>query len=129
MKIVISVPRLGKAVQKEISDDEASIFIGRKIGDIVDLTPIGLEGYKVKITGGTDKDGFPMRPDVHGTGRKRVLLSKGPGVRGLKKGQRIRKTVRGNTVAEDIEQLNVVIVEEGNPPAEELVGGGEAQTG
>ncbi len=127
MKLVISVPRTGRAFQKEISEEEARMFYGLKIGDVVDLSPLGLKGYKAKITGGTDKDGFPMRPDVHGTGRKRVLLSGGPGVRGLKKGERVRKTVRGNVVAEDIEQLNLVIVEEGETPVEELMGGGEGE--
>ncbi len=125
MKLVISIPKTGRAFQKEIGDEEARMFYGLKIGDTVDLSPLGLKGYKAKITGGTDKDGFPMRPDVHGTGRKKVLLSGGPGVRGLKKGERVRKTVRGNTVAEDIEQLNLVIVEEGETPIEELMGGGQ----
>ena len=129
MKLVISVPKTGKAFQKEISDEEAKMFYGLKIGDVVDLSPLGFKGYKAKITGGTDKDGFPMRPDVHGTGRKKVLLSKGPGVRKLKKGERVRKTVRGNVVAEDIEQLNLVIVEEGETPIEELMGGGKEESG
>ncbi len=128
MKLVISDPKTGKAFQREIGE-EASMFYGLKIGDEVDLSPIGLTGYKAKITGGTDRDGFPMRPDVHGTGRKKVLLSGGPGVRRLKKGERVRKTVRGNTVAEDIEQLNLVITTHGEKPLEELIGGGEAQTG
>ncbi len=129
MKLVISVPKTGKAFQREIGDEEAKMFYGLKIGDVVDLSPLGFKGYKAKITGGTDKDGFPMRPDVHGTGRKKVLLSKGPGVRGLKKGERVRKTVRGNVVAEDIEQLNLVIVEEGETPIEELMGGGKEESG
>ncbi len=123
MKLVISVPKTGRAFQKEIGEEEARMFYGLKIGDEVDLSPLGLKGYRARITGGTDKDGFPMRPDVHGTGRKKVLLSGGPGVRKLKKGERVRKTVRGNTVAEDIEQLNLVIVKEGETPIEELLGG------
>ncbi len=129
MKLVISIPRLGKAFQREISPQEAQMFYGLKIGDEVDLSPLGLKGYRARITGGTDRDGFPMRPDVHGIGRKRVLLSGGPGIRGLKKGERRRKTVRGNTVAEDIEQLNLVVIQEGETPAEELVKKDEAQTG
>lgn len=129
MKLVISIPRLGRAFQKEITPEEAQMFYGLKIGDEVDLSPLGLKGYKAKITGGTDRDGFPMRPDVHGTGRKKVLLSGGPGIRGLKKGERKRKTVRGNIVAEDIEQLNLVVVQEGEIPAEELVKKDETQTG
>ncbi len=132
MKLVISDPKTGKAYQKELSEEEAQMFYGKKIGDKIDLSPIGLKGYVVEIRGGTDKDGFPMRPDVHGVGRKRVLISSGPGVRKLKKGERRRKTVRGNTVAEDIAQLNVKVVEYGERPLEEILGGkeeGEAQAG
>ncbi len=129
MKLVISVPKTGRAFQKEIGEEEARMFYGLKIGDEVDLSPLGLKGYRARITGGTDKDGFPMRPDVHGTGRKKVLLSGGPGVRKLKKGERVRKTVRGNTVAEDIEQLNLVIVKEGETPIEELLGGSPEEGG
>ncbi len=130
MKLVISDPKTGKAYQKEISDEEAQIFIGKKIGDEVDLSPIGLSGYVAVIRGGTDKDGFPMRPDVHGTGRKSVLIGSGPGIRkkSLKyKGERRRKTVRGNTVAEDIAQLNLKIVKEGKQKLEEIFGGGEGE--
>ncbi len=123
MKLVISDPKTGKAYSLET---EGSMFYGLKIGDEVDLSPLGLNGYRARITGGSDKDGFPMRFDVHGTGRKRVLLSKGPGVRGLKKGMRVRKTVRGNTVDADIAQLNLVIVQHGEKPLEEIVGGSEA---
>ncbi len=131
MKLVISDPKTGKAYQKELSEEESQMFYGRKIGDEIDLSPIGLTGYVVKITGGTDRDGFPMRPDVHGTGRKRVLLSAGPGVRGLKKGERKRKTVRGNVVAEDIAQLNVKVIKYGEKPLEEIFGAkeGEAEAG
>ncbi len=131
MKLVISDPKTGKAYQKEISDQDAQLFFGKKIGEVVDLSPLGLAGYKAEIRGGTDKDGFPMRKDVHGTGRKSVLIGSGPGIRkrSLKyKGERRRKTVRGNVVAEDIAQLNLKIVEHGQKPLEEIFGGeGEAQ--
>lgn len=130
MKLVISDPNTGKAYQKEISDEEAQLFFGKKIGDEVDLSPIGLSGYVAVIRGGTDKDGFPMRKDVHGTGRKSVLIGSGPGIRkkNLKyKGERRRKTVRGNTVAEDIAQLNLKIVKYGERALEEIFGGGEGE--
>jgi len=131
MKLVISDPKTGKAYQKEISDAEAEALYGKKIGDEVDLSPFGLSGYVAIIRGGTDNAGFPMRPDVHGTGHKKVLIGSGVGIskKSLKyKGERRRKTVRGNTVAEDIAQLNLKIVKYGNKPLEEIFGGeGEAQ--
>ena len=134
MKIVISDPKTGRAYQRELSDEEARLFYGKKIGEEVDLSPIGLSGYVAVIRGGTDRDGFPMRKDVHGTGRKAVLIGSGPGIRkkSLKyKGERRRKTVRGNTVAEDIAQLNLKIVKYGEKKLEEIFGvsEGEAQAG
>lgn len=134
MKIVISDPKTGRAYQKEVSDEEAQIFYRKRIGEEVDLTPVGLPGYVAVIRGGTDKDGFPMRSDVHGTGRKAVLIGSGPGIRkrNLKyRGERRRKTVRGNTVAEDIAQLNIKIVKYGEKKLEEIFGvsEGEAQAG
>lgn len=120
-KVVISDPKSGKAKQIELSGDKANAFLGKKIGDVIDGSVIGLAGYKLKITGGTDKDGFPMRPDVHGAVRKRVLLSTGPGFKPRRPGERRRKTVRGNTISEDIVQINTVIVEYGEKSLEELL--------
>ncbi len=113
-KIVISDPKTRKAWQ--IEKDVPSLT-GLKIGDKFDGALIGLPGFTLQITGGTDKDGFPMRPDLPGTGRKRVLLSRGPGFHPKKKGMRKRKTVRGNVISSDIAQVNVKIVEgEGDIP-------------
>jgi len=119
-KVVVS-DKDGKSYQLEV---ETSALIGKKIGDVIDGSIIGLEGYKLKITGGSDKCGFPMRPDIPGTGVKRVLLSKGPGYRPKEKGVRKRKSVRGNTISEDIVQVNTKIVEYGEKPITELIGQG-----
>ena len=47
-----------------------------------------------------------MRNDVHGAARKRVLLSKGVGLPDAKTGDRVRKLIRGNTISEEIYQIN-----------------------
>ncbi len=120
-KIVISDPKTRKAYQKEI-DQKISGLLGKKIGDKVSGTPFGLTGYELEITGGSDKDGFPMRRDVEGTARKRIILSSGPGFRPKKKGQRKRKSVRGNTISSEIVQVNLKIVGYGQKPIEELLG-------
>ncbi len=126
MKVVIGT-KSGKAYQITLTEEQAKALVGLKIGDKFNGELIGLPGYELEITGGTDKDGFPMRPDLPGTGRARLLLSSGPGYVPREKGVRRRKMVRGNTVALDIAQLNVKVVKEGSKPIEELLGKEEAQ--
>ncbi|MDN5321038.1 MAG: small subunit ribosomal protein S6e [Thermococcaceae archaeon] len=120
-KLVISDPKSGIAKQVEITGAEAEKLIGLRIGDEIEAKELGLNlseifgseipaDVKLKITGGTDKDGFPMRPDVHGPRRVRILLSRGPGFRPQEKGERRKKTVRGNTISPEIVQINLKIV-------------------
>ncbi len=122
MKLVVADPETGKTYQKELDKNQEKILYGYKIGDRIKGDQLGLVGYELVITGGSDKDGFPMRSDLHGTTRKRVLLSKGPGFHPRRKGERRRKTVRGNTIAEDIAQVNAKVVKKGEKPLEALMG-------
>jgi small subunit ribosomal protein S6e len=107
MRIVIGEPKTRKSYQIE---KEVLALSEMKIGDEFDGGILGLEGFKLKITGGSDKEGFPMRVEIPGPGRKRVLLGGPPGFHPLKEGQRRRKLVRGNAVSEAIMQLNCKIV-------------------
>ena len=75
------------------------------MGQETDASVVGLTG-KLKLTGGSDKSGVPMRNDIHGSARKYVLLSKGVGLQDAEKGERVRKLMRGNTVSEEIYQIN-----------------------
>jgi small subunit ribosomal protein S6e len=120
-KFVVNDPETKKSYQIEIEQSKAISLIGKKIGDEFSGDLLGLIGYTLKITGGTDKDGFPMHPSVEGAVRKRVLLSGPPCFRPKKKGMRKRKTVRGNTISEDIAQINCKIVKKGEKPIEELI--------
>ena len=90
---------------------------GKKIGDIINGSITGvkeLEGYELKITGGTDNAGFPMRADISGSARKKILTGKGVGMRkSPEKGFRRRKTVAGNMIYEGTAQINVVVVKKG----------------
>ena len=95
----------GKSVTKELKDNDANPLLGLEIGKEADAAIVGLTG-KLKITGGSDKSGVPMRSDVHGAARKRVLLSKGVGLQDAEIGQRVRKLMRGNTISEEIYQVN-----------------------
>jgi small subunit ribosomal protein S6e len=94
-----------------LEEARAVPLIGKKIGDTVDGTILGLPGCKVQITGGSDKDGFPMRPNVHGGVRRSVVLSGGVGFNPENRGERRRKKVRGNVITEEIVQINMKIVE------------------
>ncbi|MEM1659323.1 MAG: 30S ribosomal protein S6e [Candidatus Jordarchaeales archaeon] len=112
-KLVVSDPETGRSVTISVDDVKFRSLIDVKIGEIVKGDPLGLVGYELQVTGGSDKDGFPMRPDIEGPGRKRVLLSSGPGFRPKKKGERRRKLVRGNTISYDIYQVNMKVVKKG----------------
>ena len=128
-KVVVSDPETGRAYNIELNEEKAKIFIGKRIGDTVDASPMGLKGYELLITGGSDKDGFPMRKDIHGRVRKRVLLSSPPGYRPKRKGVRRRKMVRGNEITPEIVQINTKIVKKGKKSIEELLGLGGEEAG
>jgi len=98
------------AFQIRVSGEAANRFLGLKIGDRIDASFIGLEGKLLEIRGGSDLAGFPMRPDIPGPVKKYVLLSSGPGFRPREDGERRRKLVRGNTISEDIVQINTVVI-------------------
>lgn len=120
-KVVISDPKTGKAYQKVVSGANANKLIGKQIGDVINGTLVDLPpDYELQITGGSDKDGFPMRPDLPGTGRKRLLLSGGVGYNPKEKGVRRRKTVRGRVISADIVQINMKVVKHGKIPLEEF---------
>jgi small subunit ribosomal protein S6e len=115
-KLVVSDPRTGKAQAIEVKDENASLFIGRRIGELVDSTPVGVAG-KIMITGGSDRAGFPMRADVLGGGKNYVLMTEGVGFKSDTGGTKKRKLVRGSTINEEIYQINARRAEEAPPPA------------
>jgi small subunit ribosomal protein S6e len=122
MQIVISDSKAGKAYKVEGKDAEANaLFIGKRIGDVVDADILGLGGYALEITGGSDKQGMPMRKDVSGTARKRILITNPPGYQQKERGKRRRKSVRGNEISTEISQINVLIKEYGKKPLDELL--------
>jgi len=110
MRAVVST-KDGKSKQIEIPEDRQNTLFGKKIGDVLDGSVLGFQGVKIKITGGSDKDGFPMRSDFPGMRRKRVLLTGGVGFNPKRDGLRKKKSIRGNTISGDISQINFVVVE------------------
>lgn len=117
-KFVIS--HAGKSYQVE-KDHKDSPVLEKKIGDSVDGGFLGLAGYELQITGGSDKDGFPMRKDIEGIGRKKIVVTRGTGFRGTH-GLRRRKLLRGNTVSLEISQINCRVLKQGEKSVEELLG-------
>lgn len=109
--LIISDPETGKSQKVELEDNRMGPLVGRRIGEVIDGTVADLAGHKLLLTGGTDKDGIPMRPDVHGSAKSRIILSGGVGYKPKRKGERKRVIVRGNTVSIDTTFLNFKIVE------------------
>ena len=109
-KVIIADPKTRKSQSVEIKDQDAQPLLGLKLGEEIDCALLGVQGC-VKITGGSDKAGFPMRQDLSGGVKKYVLMTKGVGFRKRSgSGQKRRKLVRGNTITEEIYQINSVIV-------------------
>lgn len=119
MNIVISDPKTGKAYSKKT---EQPIFLGKKVGEEVSLDAIGLSGFKAKIMGGSDKQGFPMKSTLPGIARRKILISKGTGFKPTLKGERKRISMRGNVISEEISQLNVAITKKGDANIEMVLG-------
>jgi len=121
-KLVIS-DKKGSTIAQELKDRAAQPLLGSKIGNVIDASVIGVAGGKLKITGGSDKSGTPMRADVHGGVKKYVLLSTGVG---NKSEARLRKLVRGSMVTEEIYQLNCMLIEGELPEKQAQVAAPEA---
>lgn len=114
-KLVIGTKE-GKCVQKDCPEPQSNSLLGKKIGDKIDGKLLGFEGYEFLLTGGSDYCGFPMRKDVDGVGRKRILAVEGVGLKKKAKGIRVRKTVCGNTVHPKIVQVNLKVLQSGKEP-------------
>ena len=118
MKIVFSDPKLGRTAQMELAVDKATPILNRKIGELVDGSFMGLTGYRFKITGGSDKSGFPMERSVEGTAKVKVMRMVSES--GKQKGQYKRRSMRGNIISADTAQVNMMVVEYGEKSPEEL---------
>jgi small subunit ribosomal protein S6e len=116
IKLVIGDPKSKRSFKAEIKGSEADQLVGKKLGDTFRGELINLPGFEFTITGGSDKAGFPMNSDLEGPGKRRLILSGDkPGFKKPKKfhGIRVRKLVRGNTVAPDTVQINCKITKHG----------------
>ncbi len=126
-KLCISDPKTGKTYQKEVKDEQAQIFVGMNIDETVNGEQLGASGYEFKITGGSDYCGFPMRHGILGV-RKRISMYGGVGFRGKGrggkrlKGMKMRKTVCGHKINENITQINLAVTKHGSKKLNEALG-------
>jgi small subunit ribosomal protein S6e len=111
-KLVIS-EKSGKSKQIEVKEQNAQGLMGKKIGEKFKGELIDMLGYEFEITGGADYCGFPMRKDIDGPVRKKVLLTTGIGIRNTEHGVRKRKTICGNTIHDKISQISMKVLKIG----------------
>ena len=116
-KVVVSQ----KAESYQVEVDETKAFNGLVIGDEFDGGLVGLDGYTLKITGGSDKNGFAMKKDVDGPRRIKSLLTGGVGYKPKGDGVKRRKTVRGNTISEDIVLINTIVTKAGSKSISDIL--------
>lgn len=121
-QVVVADPETGRTYQFEIEGQSANRFMGRELGETVDGGAVGLDGYELEITGGSDVTGRPMREDVSGSGLTELLLSGGTGFNPTSDGERRRVTVRGREISDDTRQINATVLTRGDRPVDELVG-------
>lgn len=111
-------------------DDEKKLahVYGMRMGQEIEGDVLGeqFKGYVFRITGGNDKQGFPMMQGVMTNNRVRLLMGEGSTYfRPRRDGERRRKSVRGCIVAQDLAILNLVIVKEGDAKLAGLNGEGD----
>ena len=117
--MVLSDPRTGRAYNVDVSGGAAGALVGRHIGEEVDAGALGLSGYRIQITGGSDRNGTPAKKNLPMSGRRKLLLSGGVGFKPMVDGERRRKAIRGNEITTDVVQINAQVVSYGDKPLEE----------
>lgn len=121
-QVVVADPDDGMTYQFDVDGQDANRFLGREIGEEVDGNAVGLDGYTIEVTGGSDNSGRPMRPDVAGSNLKALLLTGGVGYEPTVEGERKRVTVRGREISDETRQINAKIVDRGSQSVDELLG-------
>ena len=120
-KAIINDVKTGKSYNVTVSGHHANSLIGKNVGEIIDGIFVGLPGYKLKITGGSDGNGTPMRKDLPGNKRRMLLMSESLGFHEKYPGQRRRVAIRGCTISSEIVQINMAVAEYGPKSIEDTM--------
>jgi small subunit ribosomal protein S6e len=120
LKIVVSDPKTGRAFNVDASGGAAGAIVGKRIGDEIDAGALGLAGYKILITGASDRTGIPAKKSLPGAGRKKLLMAEGVGFHPTMEGERRRKTIRSNEITADFVQINTRVITYGEKTLDEL---------
>ena len=99
-KAIVNDVKTGRSYNVTVSGHHANSLIGVNIGEVVDGVFVGLPDYKLKITGGSDGNGTPMRSDLPGNKRVKLLLSDSKGFHEKYPGQRKRVAIRGSAISD-----------------------------
>jgi len=119
-KVVVSDPKSGRAYNVDASGGAAGSIIGKSIGDEIDAGSIGLAGYKILITGASDRTGIAAKKGIPGAGRRKLLLAGGIGFHPVMDGERRRKTVRSSEITQEFVQINAQVTAYGEKTLDEL---------
>jgi len=108
--VVVADPDSGATYQTDVDGQDANRFLGRELGDEVDGAAVGLDGFTLELTGGSDEAGRPLRADVRGPDLKEILSDGGVGYKPSREGERKRITVRGREISDATAQINAKVV-------------------
>lgn len=119
MVFKLNISDKGKAWKAE---KEAEFLSGMSLGEKFDGKELGdeFDDYEFEIAGGSDIAGFPMCKEAEGVGLKRVLFTKGWGMKDSRKGIRLRKSVRGKVISDKVVQINLKILKHGKKKLEDV---------
>ncbi len=119
-KIVVSDPKSGRAYNVDASGGAAGAIVGKRIGDEIDAGTLGLAGYRILITGASDRTGISAKKGLPGAGRKKLLIAGGIGFHPSMDGERRRKTLRSSEITQDFVQINAQVTAYGEKTLDEL---------
>ncbi|PIN93445.1 30S ribosomal protein S6e [Candidatus Pacearchaeota archaeon CG10_big_fil_rev_8_21_14_0_10_31_24] len=119
MPFKLNISEKGKAYKLELQEES---LVGKSVGDKFTGSDIShdFEGYELEITGGSDLAGFPLHKGTEGIALRRILLTKGWGMRKKGPGLRLKKTIRGKVISVTTAQINIKVLKSGKKSLAEI---------